>query len=292
MNPELQAHLTTGLTTVAHAWAIERKDGAILGFTDHDRDLFFDGLVYRADTGLSALSLAQSTGLSVDNTEAIGALSDLSIREDEIEQGRFDGAEVRAWVVNWSDVSQRWLQFRGSIGELRRGDGGFQAELRGLTEALNRPLGRVFQKPCTAVLGDKECRFDTQSPGYSIDIAVEVIHDTRLFRWNDFGGFTSNWFARGRLEVLDGPAAGLWGVIKTDRLEDSTRHIELWEPIRGPIGTGTFVRLIAGCDKRSETCQKKFQNLLNFQGFPDIPGDDWLLAVPKSTGANTGGSRR
>ena len=24
----------------------------------------------------------------------------------------------------------------------------------------------------------------------------------------------------------------------------------------------------------------------------DLPGDDWLMAVPKSTGANTGGSRR
>ncbi len=63
MNAELQAHLETGLTTVAHAWAIERKDGVILGFTDHDRDLSFDGATYRADTGLSALSLAQSTGL-------------------------------------------------------------------------------------------------------------------------------------------------------------------------------------------------------------------------------------
>ncbi|MGA9252607.1 MAG: DUF2163 domain-containing protein, partial [Roseobacter sp.] len=213
MNAELQAHLETGLTTVAHAWAIERKDGVILGFTDHDRDLSFDGATYRADTGLSALSLAQSTGLSVDNTEALGALSDLSIREDEIEQGRFDGAQVRAWLVNWTDVSQRWLQFRGSIGELRRGNGGFQAELRGLTESLNRPLGRVYQKPCTAVLGDAVCRFDTLSPGYSIDIAVETIEDMRQFRWNNFAGFSSNWFARGRLEVLDGPASGLWGTV-------------------------------------------------------------------------------
>ncbi|ABG32534.1 DUF2163 domain-containing protein [Roseobacter denitrificans] len=292
MNEGLKAHLATGLTTLAHAWAIERTDGVILGFTDHDRDLRFEGITFRADTGLSALALSQSTGLSVDNTEAIGALNDLSIREDEIEQGRFDGAEVRAWLVNWTDVDQRWLQFRGTIGELRRTDGGFQAELRGLTESLNRPLGRVFQKPCTAVLGDQECGFDTSAPGYSIDLALETIDRARIFQWVGFNGFEANWFTRGRLEVLDGPAAGLWGMVKHDRLDGNTRTIELWEPIRAPITPGTQVRISAGCDKRSETCRLKFSNLANFRGFPDLPGDDWLMAVPKKSGANRGGSLR
>ena len=111
MNPQLKEHLASGVTTVAHAWAITRNDGVVLGFTDHDRELNFDGITFRADTGLSALSLAQSTGMSVDNSEALGALSDISIREDEIEQGRFDDAVIQAWLVNWNDVSQRCLQF-------------------------------------------------------------------------------------------------------------------------------------------------------------------------------------
>ncbi len=292
MDEGLKAHLATGLTTIAHAWAIERKDGVVLGFTDHDRDLSFDGVVYRADTGLSALSLAQSTGLSVDNTEAIGALNDLSIREDEIEQGRFDGAEVRAWLVNWTDVNQRWLQFRGTIGELSRADGGFQAELRGLTEALNRPLGRVYQKPCTAILGDVECGFDPLTPGYSIELALEVVDRARVFQWQAFDGFEPGWFTRGRFEVLDGAAKGLWGMVKHDRMDGDYRVLELWEPIRAPLQGGETIRLTAGCDKRFDTCRLKFQNLANFRGFPDLPGDEWIVAVPSSTGANTGGSRR
>ncbi len=292
MDAGLQAHLEGGLTTVAHAWSITRKDGVVLGFTDHDRDLSFGGVTFRADTGLSALALSQSTGLSVDNTEALGALSDLSIREDEIEQGRFDEAAVEAWLVNWQNVDERWLQFRGTIGELRRADGGFQAELRGLTEMLNRPLGRVYQKPCTAVLGDATCGFDLTTPGYSIDLPIEEVTQSRVFRWADFSGFDTGWFARGRLEILSGAAAGLWGMIKQDRFEGSHRVIELWEPVRGALPAGTTVRLIAGCDKRSETCRLKFVNLINFQGFPDVPSEDWMIAVPKSGGANTGGSRR
>lgn len=292
MNSALQAHLKGGLTTVAHAWAITRNDGMTFGFTDHDRALSFDGITFRADTGLTALALAQSTGLSVDNSEAIGALSDVSIREDEIEQGRFDNAEVRAWLVNWEDVSQRWLQFRGTIGEMRRTDGGFNAELRGLTEALNRPLGRVFQKPCTAVVGDGNCRVNLNQSAFRTDVNVDAGSNGRVFDWAGLPGYGAGWFARGRLEVRDGLAAGLWGMIKNDTLRNGRRVIELWEPLRGSVGSGTAVRLIAGCDKRSVTCSKKFDNYLNYRGFPDVPGDDWVMATPKSTNPNTGGSRR
>jgi len=199
---------------------------------------------------------------------------------------------VRAWLVNWQDVDTRWLQFRGTIGEMRRSAGAFHAELRGLTEALNRPLGRVFQKPCTAVLGDAQCQFDTGTEGYAAQISVESSAEAQVFRWADLAGFAPGWFTRGRLNVLDGPAKGLWGSIKRDIFTDNVRQVELWEPLRGAVPPGTQVELIAGCDKRFETCRLKFNNLLNYQGFPDIPGDDWIMVHPKQNAANTGGSRR
>jgi len=117
---ELQAHLDTGVTTLCRAWLIERRDGVAFGFTDHDLALTFDGVVFKPDTGLSAMALQQSTGLSVDNTEAIGALSDAAIKASDIDAGRFDGAEVTSWLINWSAPEQRIIQFRGNIGEIRR----------------------------------------------------------------------------------------------------------------------------------------------------------------------------
>lgn len=292
LDSALQAHLESGMTTVCHAWLITRADGVAFGFTDHDLPLTFEGATFRADAGLTAKAIAQTTGLSVDNTEAIGALSDASIREDEIEQGRFDGAEVTAWLVNWADVSQRSLQFRGTIGEMRRIDGAFRAELRGLTEALNRPMGRIYQKPCTAVLGDAECGVDLDTPGFSVTVSVDVEEDGRRFSWASLPGFEPGFFIRGRLNVIDGPAQGLWGLIKHDREDDGLRTVDLWEPIKGNVGPGTQVTLVAGCNKQMETCRLKFSNILNFQGFPDLPGEDWVVSVPKSSGANTGGSLR
>ena len=293
LDASFQAHVAEGLTTLCRCWAITRRDGEVFGFTDHDCSLSFEGVQFKADAGLTAMALQQSTGLSVDNSEAIGVLSDASVREADIEAGRFDGAVVRAWLVNWADVDARWLQFRGSIGELRRQGGAFHAELRGLTEALNTPLGRVYQKPCTAVLGDKGCGFDLQSAGYRDEVAAESVEGNRVFYCADLSGFEPGWFARGRLEVLDGPAKGLSGMIKADRSPGgTTRRIELWQPLGADVVAGDLLRLEAGCDKRFETCPLKFANLVNFQGFPDIPGEDWVMAVPKKSGVNSGGSRR
>lgn len=288
----LKAHLATGATTVCHAWRIRRGDGVVMGFTDHDRDLSFDGVTFRADTGLTALALQQGTGLAVDNTEAIGALSDAAIREADVEAGRFDSAELTAWLVNWADVAQRQVEFRGTLGEIRRAGGAFRAELRGLTEALNQPMGRVYQKPCPAVLGDAACRVDLAAPGYATERAVEQVEDAQRFTFAALDGFDFGWFDRGRLIVLDGAAAGLSGLVKRDRFLDGRRVVELWQPLRAGIGPGDRVRLEAGCDKRFETCRLKFGNALNFRGFPDIPGEDWMMTLPARSGETSGGSRR
>ncbi|PVA10594.1 hypothetical protein DC366_06735 [Pelagivirga sediminicola] len=292
LNAGLRAHLQTAVTTTCRAWALTRKDGTVLGFTDHDGPLTFGGITFRADTGLSALAIQQTTGLSVDNTEALGALCDASIREEDIEAGRYDGAEIRAWLVNWHDVSQRHMQFRGTIGELRRSGGAFEAELRGLTDVLNRPLGRVYQKPCSAVLGDRACAFDTSTSGYSKDTRAAAIEERRVFHFDAFAGFDAGWFQFGRLVVLAGAAEGLSGMIKRDRMDGARRVIELWHPLRADVRLADLLRLEAGCDKRAETCRLKFQNLINYQGFPDIPGDDWSISDPSKAGSLNGGSRR
>ena len=291
-DPGLKAHLQSGLATTCRCWAVTRRDGVVLGFTDHDQELAFDGVIFRAETGLSATALQQTTGLSVDNTEAVGALSDASIREADIEAGRYDEAEIRAWIVNWANVAERHLLFRGAMGEIRRSGGAFEAELRGLTNRLNLPLGRVFQKPCSAVLGDVNCGFDLSAPGYTTEVTAGAVLDRRVFQIAALPGFASGWFRHGVLRVLDGPAAGLAGVIKDDRDIGEARTIEMWQVIRADIRSGDALRLEAGCDKTSDTCRLKFDNFLNFQGFPDIPGDDWSISDPTRANALDGGSRR
>lgn len=287
----LYAHLAGGATTVCRAWAVTRQDGTVFGFTDHDGDLGFDGIVFRANTGMAASVLQQSTGLSVDNSEAVGALSDVAVTEADLLAGRFDSARVQAWLVNWADVTDRVLQFAGTFGEITRAGGAFRAELRGLTEALNQPQGLSFLRTCSAVLGDTHCRMNLNLPGFSVEVPIEDVSDGRVFGFASLPGFSDRWFEKGRAALMSGVGKGAIGIVKNDRVSASGRVIELWQPIDQRIVSGDLLRLEAGCDKHAQTCRDKFSNFLNFRGFPHTPGEDWLISYPVSSLVNDGGSR-
>ncbi|MEO1639734.1 MAG: DUF2163 domain-containing protein [Pseudomonadota bacterium] len=283
-------HLKTKSTHVCRCWALVRQDGTTLGFTDHDRALSFDGINFQPQSGMTAHALASSTGLSLNNTEAIGALTSDAITEADIAAGRYDGAAVTLWQARWDDVSARKVQFRGTLGEITRANGAFTAELLGLTEALNKPLGRSYLKTCSSVLGDARCGVDTSNPAFRLDHTVAAGSDGDHLILSQASGFADGWFSGGLLTVQSGEAAGLKASIRTDVLDGEDRTITLWAPLPVPLASGDAVRLIAGCDKRAATCREKFNNFKNFQGFPDIPGDDWIVSVPRSNQPNTGGS--
>lgn len=285
----LYEHLALGVTTVCRAWMVRRRDGVVYGFTDHDGDLSFDGLLFKASTGMTARVLQQTTGLSVDNSEALGALSDAAVTEADLLAGRFDGAEVRSWLVNWSDVAARVEQFRGTFGEITRVGGQFRAELRGQTEALNQPQGRVYHRGCSAILGDAQCRFDLGRPEFAVETVIAEAAGVVL-RFTGLTSFAAGWFQRGRLIVQSGEAAGLVGLIKADKQAGSLRVVEMWAGLGVDLMAGDTVRLEAGCDKTADSCRGKFDNFLNFRGFPHIPGDDWLASYPTSAQPLDGGS--
>ena len=74
LDPDFEAHLKSGATTLCHCWAVTRRDGVVLGFTDHDRTIFFDGVSFEPETGADGAAMAASADLAVDNTEIEGAL--------------------------------------------------------------------------------------------------------------------------------------------------------------------------------------------------------------------------
>ncbi len=287
---DLYAHLAQGVTTVCRAWSVRRRDGVTLGFTDHDEALTFGGILFKASSGMTARALQQSTGLSVDNTEAVGALSDSSVSEADVLAGRFDAAEVESWLVNWQNPKERALQFKGTFGEVTRSAGAFRVDLRGLSELLNQPRGRVYQRDCSAVLGDGDCKVDLDAPGISTERAVKRVTAARVIEFDSFAGFADRWFERGRLIVLDGAAKGLIGIIKSDVASGGRRQVELWQSLADEIAPGDRLRLEAGCDKTAGTCRARFANFLNFRGFPHIPGEDWLSAFPALRRTNDGGA--
>jgi uncharacterized phage protein (TIGR02218 family) len=290
IDPILQAALDGGATTLCRCWRLARKDGVVFGFTDHDETLVIGGTAFRARAGLDATALQSGTGLSVDNGQVVGALSDDAITEQDIRAGRFDAAAVEHWLVDWRNPEQRVLLFSGTLGEIRRTEHSFEAELRGQAEVLNIPVGRAIQRTCDRVLGDAKCGVDLSDPAYFFaSEAAEPGQGAKLVA-TSAGNVGAGWFAEGLLRWTSGANAGLAGTVSLDRIEGDLRVFFLTEPPPLPVAAGDGFRVTAGCDKRPETCRAKFANFLNFRGFPHIPGEDWLMAYPKAGEAHDGTS--
>lgn len=291
IDPDLRARLDSGATTMCRAWIVQRADEVRFGFTDHDRDLEIDGVTCFAGTGLTGSAVSTGTGLAVDNGEAAGALSAAGLTEDDISSGRYDHAEVWQWLVDWTNTDLRILLFRGHLGEIRRGRVGFEAELRGLSQGLNAPVGRTYTFDCPRNLGDAKCQFDLTSPGYTIITPVISVEGNRLIRIVA-SGLQENWFAHGEAKWLSGQNNGYRASIKADTSFDGVRTIELWAEAPLTIGINDQLELVAGCDKRPESCAAKFSNIANYRGFPHMPGEQWVAAYPADGDVHDGGSRQ
>lgn len=285
---ELRAHLDGGTTTLAWCWRIERADGEVFGFTDHDRPLAFGGTTYEPESGFSASEIRAGSELAVDAQEAQGVLTSERITETDILDGRWDNAMIEVWRVNWADVSQRTLMRRGNIGQVRRGKAAFVAEVRSLAHVLNQTVGRTFQYYCDAALGDARCGVDLDDPAYRGAGNIAAVIADRVFEATGIGGFAAGWFELGFLEWTSGANAGRRAEIARHAAAGGQVLIELFEaPVRAlAAGDGFLIR--AGCDKQFATCKAKFGNVVNFRGFPHMPGDDAVLRYANRGDANTG----
>ncbi|MHA1127325.1 MAG: DUF2163 domain-containing protein [Alphaproteobacteria bacterium] len=284
----LQTHLDSGTTTLAWCWRLTRSDGAVFGFTDHDRPLTFDGTTFEPESGFTASEIRSGSDLSVDAQEAEGVLTSDTITETDILDGRWDNATVEIWRVNWVDTTSRALLRRGAIGQLRRGRLHFVAEMRSLAHVLGQTIGRTFQASCDAALGDARCGVDTNDPAFKATGTVVTISGDRGFVVADLSGFTDGWFAPGILQWLTGANTGRKAEILGHAISGVNVIVTLLEePIR-PIEVGNTFNIFAGCDKRFETCQVKFTNAVNFRGFPHIPGQDTIIRYAAMGDANAG----
>lgn len=277
----LQAHLDSGTTTMCFCWKVVRQDGVVQGFTEHDVDLTFNGVVYKASTGFTASAIQSSLGLNVDNLNVDSALSDETINEVDLSAGRYDAAEIELYWVNWSDVSNpnmRLLVAKGNIGEVKRQETSFSAELRSLTQKSQQKTGRTFQRFCDANLGDDRCRVNLESLSQTGSVTSSA--DLRAFTASGLSGDTE-YFSLGKVRFTSGDNTGLVFEIKDHvRYPSGIHSFELWAQVPHPISSGDTYVIYPGCKKDRKTCYSKFNNIVNFQGFEFIPGNDTVAKYP------------
>lgn len=267
--PALESHLQGEATSHCFAWLIHRRDGAVLGFTDHDRPLAVDGVACDPLTGLDSSEASTALGLSIAGGEVEGVLSSARVSDADIEAGRYDGAVIEVHLVNWSSPDQRMLLRRWTAGKIARAGSRFVMELKGAAAAFDAVRGRRVLRRCDAELGDARCGVDTADPRYGGTGAV-VQADAAELTVTGLEAFAPGWFTGGALTWKSGANSG----VSLRVLNHDGNGLRLSEPPVLPVAVGDTFAIAAGCDKGFATCKAKFANGVNFRGFPHLPGND------------------
>ena len=273
------------ITRWAQTWTITRTDGKVFAFTSLDRDLTFKGVVHKACDSLLASSTEMSSALgSIGNMELTGVISDDAIKDEELYGGLFDGAEVEAWIVPWENAGGE-LPFRilaGTLGDAKQGLTSFTSEIitPGAT-MKQKPLVEVVTPGCRYELGDSRCAFDLSTlevAGTVTDVllANTVNSGNRRIFTDSTRTEDARHFEYGEVTWTSGDNVGT----STEVKDFSDGTFKLWLPLLHRIAQGDTYTARPGCDKTVAVCKTKFNNFVNYGGFPDVPGQDRMVRTP------------
>lgn len=250
------------MSTQTTCWKITRKDNQILGFTEHDVNLLVDGVDYLSAVGYTPSAIEHGIDGSVDNMEISGIVHFSGIDEEDIRAGLYDYAKVECILVDWNTQTKIQTLVSGWLGEIKISDEQFNAELRGLTQKLQTPIGEQYLPHCPAIYGDERC---TKVPDEATFV-VTVSGSNRIFTAS---GLTQadDYFKYGKV---------IWTLGDNDTFEMDVKEfsagvVELYEPMPFDIAIGDEGIIYEGCEKSIDACFVK-DNVINFRGFPHIPG--------------------
>lgn len=270
----LATHYDGRATTLGYLLKITRTDNEVFGWTSADADDVIDGVTYRAAPGLDVTSIEQTSGLSVDALELTTLDDGSTFTRAEILSGVWNNAAFVLAEYNFESPADGVnVLLAGTTGNVKLRTGSVVVELLGLQQYLQQPVGAVTSKTCRARLGDTKC---TKSlAAFTHTASVTSVASNQVFTASSLGQ-AADYFGNGLLTWTSGPSAGLSALVRTFA---SGGVITLSLPMLLTVEVGHSFSIVAGCRKRlAEDCATKFNNVLNFQGEPHLPGIDQLTA--------------
>lgn len=284
-----------GSTRLVRCWEIVlQASRGTFRFTEHDRELTFDGNAYSPAGGTEAGAAVNQADLAVPNTGCRGILTSDKITEKMLREGAFNGAEVTEFLVDarfpWAG---RTRLTRYSVGRTEWNDslGLFESDLVGLTERLSRKVGEIYSRSCRWNLGDTDCGVNLATWTRTASV-VSVIDDATFTTGAPAGGaVTEGFFNDGLLEWTSGDNTGLSTAVKRYTLSGNVWELSI--PPASPIQVGDALSAVHGCNKQPGVdidgntvpeghCLNLFNNLANFGGFPYMPTNDKLYMTPSA----------
>jgi uncharacterized phage protein (TIGR02218 family) len=274
----LATHLAAETTSEATIWKITRADAQVFRFTNHDRDIVMpaDGR-YLAATAFTTSAATVAEGMAAASLEAVSVFDAAAITEADLEAGVWDHARVRAWLVNTAAPANGRVPLpAGRIGQVRYDGLQYRAELLSLANLLQTQRGRMFAPGCDAELGDARCGVSLST--FTHSLTVTAVTDRASFRDSALvsSATPAGYFNFGYVTWATGANAGRSMEVKS---HDADGDFVLFLPMVSAIAVGDTATVVAGCDKTVAACNDVFANVVNFRGFPLLPGINRVVAT-------------
>ena len=261
---------------MADAFLFTLQGGSTLAYTNIDvtftyggvtylaNSILVDGLKYKAAVGLEADQQQITVAARSTDTIAGGAPFLQALRD-----GSFDGCEIVRYRVFFSDRAGGTaigaaMLFKGRLGtidEIGRSSAKLTVNSDLVLLDIDMPRNN-YQPTCLHTLYDSGCTLAKAAFGTSG--VVGAGSTASIIYW---AGATAN-FAQGTISFTSGVLAG---VTATVGAAVNGSSLNLINPLQSVPAPGDGFTVYFGCDHTLTTCQSKFNNLVNFRGFPYVP---------------------
>ena len=258
------------------------KNGKKIAFTTNTNNIKFieePDLIYLSK-GFTPSVVSQNNQMSVDNADGKMIIDNINILEDDLEKGIYNNAYYELFEIDWTLKTNGYYSYNniikginGTIGEVKRDKLQFDTEFRSLSQYLSTTIIDVYKASCSATLGDIKCGVSLSS--FTFNDTISAVIKSNQFIVSTSTN-TDGFFNNGIVEFITGQNTGKKYTIKN--WDSATKTITLQMPSNYSISIGDNIKLIAGCNKIKSDCKYKFNNYINYRGFYDIPGMDFIVS--------------
>ena len=264
---------------MADLFRITLSNGQILRHTNADMPVVWDGKTYEAHKLIIKRGATRvAVGLDVDsNTLEIAAEPDYRLEGLQWSEaalgGALDGARVvieRIFFSDWATPVGAVVIFSGRVSDVSGSRSAVKVDVKSDIELLNVSSPRnIYQAGCMRTLYDGGCKVNREKFTVNGRVTANSTTGTELAcNLTQADG----WFNQGVIKFTSGRNAGLSRTVK----EHKGGRLSFALRLPSPPQSGDVFKIYPGCDKRQETCGKKFDNIVHFRGFPYIPAADTI----------------
>lgn len=266
---------TTSICMIAKIEATPERGGDIKRFALHAEDIEFDGETYEA-VAFDVSTIQVSAGTEINNA-TFATMLNQAVSRLNIRGGKWQGAKVQLTIVDFNTLEIGYLErHNGRFGQATIIGKEAEFEYRGLMQILAQEIGDRTSRLCRYTLGGAKCTKNLEDFTFTGEVTAVGTGYGAHQRFTINVSKDDGYFYKGEILWTSGNNDGL----KMEVQNNDGQEITLLLPMLKAVQVGDEFSIIAGDDKRIETCHGKFNNAINFGGEPCIPPKDKIFKFP------------